>query len=648
MITLRQSASQKNTCFKEGCSAKHHTTLHDYFISKQKKRNKDSDKHVKNGSKSAKKEGESIKVNTYKTSKVSERVFLQIVLVRVMKNDGETVITFALLDNGSQITLIREDFAKQLKLRGYSRTIKISSIKDEPETIIVKEISLKIYDMDHKNEVEVEARTLPKRMFNMPSQSSATNGDNQKTFDHLQDIQIPNICASKVTILIGANAPDVFLQLELRRGNPSQPYAIKTILGWSLLGNNTEREKPQKGGREYRVNRIEVLQHDEMLDQIVKRFWETEHCLCANSRGTAMSIEDKLCLKVLEVETKIVNGKYEVPMLWKQIDSRLPNNHEMALRRLISLHERFLGNPELFEKYRETINTYIKECYARKIRKEETINTSDKTWYLSHHPVFHPQKPGKVRVVFDAATKYKGKSLNKELFPGPELLNSLVGVLLRFRNHKKPFGDVEAMFHQVRVKPSDRDALWFLWADSPFEDPTKIDTYQMLVHIFGATDSPCCTYFAVKCVARDNKERCSRVATESILKSFYADDLLKSVITTEEAVNLAKKIADVMRRGGFRLTKFKSNDKDVVNSKPVAERAKSFQTTSFNDNISERTLGVKWDVTKNIFTFDTVKVREEDVTKRNILKTIASIFDPVGFVAPFLVTGKIFLQELRN
>ena len=284
--------------------------------------------------------------------------------------------------------------------------------------------------MDHKNEVEVEAYALPKRMFNMPSQSSPTNGDNQNTFDHLQDIQIPKICASEVTILIGANAPDIFLQLEVRRGNPTQPYAIKTILGWSLLGNTTEREKPQKDGREYHINRIEVLQHDEMLDQIVKRFWETKDCLNANSRETAMSIEDKQCLKVLEAGTKIVNGKYEVPMLWKQIDSRLPNNHKIALRRLRSLHKLFLENPDLFEKYKETINTHIKEAYARKMTKEETKNTSDKTWYWPHHPVFHPQKLGKVRAVFYVDAKYKGKGLNKELFTGPDLLNSLVGVLL--------------------------------------------------------------------------------------------------------------------------------------------------------------------------------------------------------------------------
>ena len=77
-----------------------------------------------------------------------------------------------------------------------------------------------------------------------------------------------------------------------------------------------------------------------------------------------------------------------------------------------------------------------------------------------------------------------------------------------------------------------------------------------------------------------------------------------------------------------------------MNSIPVEERAKLFETASFNDNINEQTLGVKWDVTKDVFTFGTVKVKEEDVTNRNILKTVASIFDLVGFVIPFLVIGK--------
>ena len=47
-------------------------------------------------------------------------------------------------------------------------------------------------------------------------------------------------------------------------------------------------------------------------------------------------------------------------------------------------------------------------------------------WYLPHHAVLNPNKLGKVRVVFDAASKFDGDSLNGKLLTGPDLLNNLV------------------------------------------------------------------------------------------------------------------------------------------------------------------------------------------------------------------------------
>ena len=103
MIHFTSKCKSKNTCFKEGCSAKHHTTLHDYFLNPQRKKEKVS------------------RLIPVKQSKVSERVFLKIEPVKIMKNDGQTISTFVFLDNGSQSTLIIEDYSKQLKLKGYSR-----------------------------------------------------------------------------------------------------------------------------------------------------------------------------------------------------------------------------------------------------------------------------------------------------------------------------------------------------------------------------------------------------------------------------------------------------------------------------------------------------------------------------------------------
>ena len=76
----------------------------------------------------------------------------------------------------------------------------------------------------------------------------------------------------------------------------------------------------------------------------------------------------------------------------------------------------------------------------------------------------NPHKPDKVRAVFDCAAKYKGTSLNDNLIRGPDLMNSLIGVLMRFRKERVALvANVEAMFHQVFVKPSHLDSLRFLW-----------------------------------------------------------------------------------------------------------------------------------------------------------------------------------------
>ena len=77
----------------------------------------------------------------------------------------------------------------------------------------------------------------------------------------------------------------------------------------------------------------------------------------------------------------------------------------------------------------------IQKGYARKMTEEESVRRSQSTWYSPHHGVFHPQKQGKIRVVFDAASLHDGVSLNNQLLQGPDLTNNLLGILLRFRQY---------------------------------------------------------------------------------------------------------------------------------------------------------------------------------------------------------------------
>ena len=90
--------------------------------------------------------------------------------------------------------------------------------------------------------------------------------------------------------------------------------------------------------------------------------------------------------------------------------------------------------------------------HTNRVLEDELVIDDKPLWYLAHHPVFNPNKPGKTRVVFDCAAKFRGMSLNDQLLSGPDLTNSIVGVLTRFRQERVALAaDVEAMFHQVRI-----------------------------------------------------------------------------------------------------------------------------------------------------------------------------------------------------
>ena len=170
-------------------------------------------------------------------------------------------------------------------------------------------------------------------------------------------------------------------------------------------------------------------------------------------------IEDKRAMRIIEDTTRLVDGHYEVGMLWRKDECWFQNNFVMARQRLESLRRRLMksGNEEMANKYREVMDSCISSGFARTLSDKELAKESSTHWYLPHHSVTSPTKPGKVRIVFDAAAKYEGTSLNKNLLSGRDMTNSFAGILLRFRQGTIGIAaDIEGMFHQIRVREEDQ------------------------------------------------------------------------------------------------------------------------------------------------------------------------------------------------
>ena len=177
---------------------------------------------------------------------------------------------------------------------------------------------------------------------------------------------------------------------------------------------------------------------------------------------------------------------------------------------------------------------------------------------------------------------FSNTSLKDQLLQGPDLTNSLVGVLSRFReDHLALMSDVEAKFHQVRVRPSDCDALRFLWWPDGNLD-NQPEEYQMRVHLFGGASSPSCANFALKRTAEHNIEGFDPQTIETVKRNFYVDDCLKSVESEDNTIRLASQLRELLARGGFKLTKWLSNSKKVIESLPESERAAQFKTLDFD------------------------------------------------------------------
>ena len=326
----------------------------------------------------------------------------------------------------------------------------------------------------------------------------------------------------------------------------------------------------------------------------------------------------------------------------------MPNNRAQVLSRLESIKKRFIRDMKYREDYKKFMNDLVEKGYARKVVDESANTDSDvNVWYLPHHGVYHPHKPDKIRVVFDCSCQYAGKSLNKELLQGPDLTSSLIGVLIRFRQERVAFmADMESMFYQVRIPESQVNYLRFVWWPDG-DISTDPDDYQMRVHLFGAVSSPSCANFALRKTADDNEEKYGATAANMVRRNFYVDDLLASVETVSDAVDALASVQQMCAAGGFRLTKFLSNDCRVIETIPVSNRASNFKDIDLSKTTlpMERVLGVHWSIENDTLDFR-ITLKDRPPTRRGILATISSIYDPLGLASPFLLAGKQLLQRL--
>eukprot|EP00057_Strongylocentrotus_purpuratus_P028999 XP_011683473.1 PREDICTED: uncharacterized protein LOC100891682 [Strongylocentrotus purpuratus] len=147
--------------------------------------------------------------------------------------------------------------------------------------------------------------------------------------------------------------------------------------------------------------------------------------------------------------------------------------------------------------------------------------------------------------------------------------------------------------------------------------------------------------------AVDNQQDYEADTVETVRENFYVDDCLVSTDSEERAIKLAAQLRELLRKGGFRLTKWLSNSPTVLHSIPVEERAKELTGVDLNHDALpvDRALGISWNVEADSLGFK-ISPKDKPLTRRGLLSVVSSMYDPLGFASPFVVRGKLILQEL--
>ena len=479
----------------------------------------------------------------------------------------------------------------------------------------------------------------------------------KKTYDHLNDVVIGETVEGPIDLVLGTDMAGLIVPLDSRyhKSDMSAPVAVLTRIGWAIMGrcealNMTESANVCMFNKfsidqeqQFNLNTVEKDSNKDLFT-LAERFWTLDEP--GNNKKWSPLEEEAYEKMRLTYHPERKRFSAEIP--WKE-DNGIPNltfNRNAVLQR----QKRTLAPSYL--KKKECSLPEIKACFQDLIDKNyvrllENNEISNDSFYLPWFPVVKRNREStQVRLVFDAAAKYNGTSLNNHVLTGPNLLTPFLKCLFRFRLRKYGYiGDISQMFLQMELSERDRKFFRVLFPDL---DTGKVSDYEFLVTLFGCAAIP---NISQKTLAENSRLHGENLkyAKDAIEESTYMDDILDSQDKEKEVAIAIGQHKELLSHCSMIPRKWLTNAKSVLKEIPEEERAKK-ALLGPDDPIGQgKVLGSLWLPEEDVLTFETSLSQfiEEDVwTKRKVLSTLFRLFDPDGKASPYTIIGKIILQKI--
>ena len=412
----------------------------------------------------------------------------------------------------------------------------------------------------------------------------------------------------------------------------NDPVAELTKLGWILYSPGEEDE----------------LAHMNLIKSVNTDY---EKLVSMDVLGIKDEQEENLIEEFGEQLVRKQDGSYVTGLLWKAVKPKLDTNEARSKARLASTLKKLVRDPEKLQAYNEIMETQLKEGIIEEVTSD-MVTDKEKQFFIPHKMVVKAEaETTKNRIVYDASAKASdhSSSLNDCLETGPKLQNQIWDILVN--NRFKPVtitADLKQAFLQIWIREADRNFLQFHWIKDVYTQEIKV--FRFTRALFGLVQSPFILGATIKHHLQKMREKYPDVTSE-IERELYVDDLIHGEYTVEKGKRFKPVACDIFKDANFVLHKWHSNVpelEEVSNEEVNSERdeksyAKQKLITTPTSDV--RLLGIPWDKKDDTLS---IRIPQLDVidTKRGVLKYLASIYDPLGFLSPITLKGKLIFRDL--
>lgn len=644
------------------CGLKHHTLLHDELTSKNPNHLRPNSTFQYNaprlvaprGNESVQASGSSDsqrnesanpaqvaeQITTCMTAhnSVHSQILLATAKIILTAENGNSIQARALLDSASQTSFITNDIFKQLSCPSQKRYMPITGI-GHTKTQVTRRVKLKVNSrIERDYSVEGTFAILDKITCHLPQVPVDKAKFMTSAISRLDLADDEFYTPAPVDVLIGADLYFDIMEPGLMRLGNHLPTLVQTHLGWIVAGPAPVKDPFSP----LSFLSVSLCSNSPSLDELLPRFWQLEEI---HNKHRFLSPEDKLCESIFSATTKrLADGTFQVDIPFKTESSTalLGNSLSQARQRFQSLEKRLSRDNELASRYKAFIDEYVTLGHGKYVPLNCSVNNPVQRYFLPHHCIIRESKlTTKLRIVFDGGMQSStGLSLNDVMLKGPTVQPDLFDIVCRFRIFEFVFtADIEKMYRQIRINPSQAPLQTILWRDNPSEDLKCIELQTVT---YGTKAAP---YLATRCLnqlAQDNSALFP-LGSGALLTQCYVDDILSGSNSRDQLLKLRSELVELLKSAGFRLHKWCFNNASLFSS---IDKDVSCQEIVFKDS-SNKVLGLIWDPVKDVFKLlGPPQLEFQTITKRQALSHLAQIFDPLGLVSPIVIVGKVLIQKL--